>query len=212
MDNTDKKRIINRYNARLSQYGDDIRSLASGSEERRSVRFEVLCDVGSLNDCSVLDLGCGFGDLYGYIKRRGYSEIKYTGYDINPKLIQVAKEKYPQAAFSVKDIETEPFPSFDYILSTSTFNLPLHHDDNYRFIENMLNICFRHARHGVAIDFLSSYVDYESEEGFHYIPERIFAIAKKITKRVCLRHDYPLFEFCVYLYPDFQGWGEGNHQ
>jgi len=23
---------------------------------------------------------------------------------------------------------------------------------------------------------------------------------------VQLRHDYPLFEFCVYLLPDFTGW------
>lgn len=212
MDKKEKKRIINRYNERFSQFGDDIRSLASGSEEHRRIRFEMLCGVGSLNNQSILDLGCGFGDLYGYLRARGYLDVKYTGYDINPTLIEVAKKRYPQVPFSVKDIESEPFPSFDYILSTSSFNLRLLHDDNYHFIENILKICFRHAKHGVAIDFLSSYVDYESKEGFHYSPEKIFSIAKKITKRVCLRHDYPLFEFCVYLYPDFRGWGEGDSQ
>ncbi len=35
---------------------------------------------------------------------------------------------------------------------------------------------------------------------------RLFAIAKRLTKRVCLRHDHPRFEFSLYLHPDFSGW------
>jgi len=54
---------------------------------------------------------------------------------------------------------------------------------------------------------LSSYVDFEQPDVCHYEPERVFSLSKQLTKRVSLRHDYPLYEFCVYLYPDFQGWG-----
>jgi hypothetical protein len=104
------------------------------------------------------------------------------------------------------DIETDTFPEFDYIVSTSAFNWPLTTQDNYSFTENILSICYNHSKKGVAIDFLTSYVDFKNPVLFHYSPERIFSIAKKITKRVCLRHDYPLFDFCIYLYPDFKGW------
>ncbi len=207
MDAKDKERINQFYNEGLKKYGYDIRALYSGIEERRKIRFQILCEVGVASGCSVLDLGCGFGDFYAYLREFNI-ETQYTGYDINPNLIEVAKRVYPDAEFHVKDIQIDSFPEFDYIVSTSAFNSLLATDDNYNFAESILTICYRHARKGVAIDFLSSYVDFKNPILFHYSPERIFSIAKKITKRVCLRHDYPLFDFCIYLYPDFQGWGE----
>lgn len=205
MKQMDKKRVINRYNSRLKQFGKDIRTLASGTEERRRIRYNVLSEVGLKTENSVLDLGCGFGDFYSFLTEKQIY-INYTGYDINPKLIEVAREKIPQQKFEVKDIQIDEFPVFDFIVSSSAFNLRLIDGDNYRFIEEILGLCYEHAKCGVAIDFLSSYVDFETPDVFHYSPERVFSIAKKISKRVCLRHDYPLFEFCIYLYPDFKGW------
>jgi len=205
MKDIDKKRIIERYNERLERFGYDIKTLASGSEENRRLRFKILTEVGSKTGCSVLDLGCGFGDFYAYLKENKL-ECMYAGYDINAKLIEVARKKYPEANFEVKDIQNEPFPEFDFIVSTSAFNLKLSGEDNYDFIKEVLKICYAHSKCGLAVDFLSSYVDYEVQNAFYYSPERIFSIAKSITKRVCLRHDYPLFEFCIYLFPDFKGW------
>lgn len=205
MKEIDKKRIIDRYNARLAQYGDDIKTLAVGPEKHRHIRHRVLCEVGLASSCSVLDVGCGFGEFYKYLNDQGIN-VQYVGYDINPELIDIAKKRYPMAQFEVKDIQTEPFPEFDFIVSSSSFNHLLVDIDNYIFIEEILRVCFAHAKQGVAIDFLTKYADYETPDIFYYSPERIFSIAKKITKRVCLRHDYPLFEFCIYLFPDFQGW------
>ena len=205
MNQADRERIIERYNARLAQYGYDIRTLASGAEERRRMRHQVLCEVGLASGLSVLDVGCGFGDFYAYLCEQGI-EVQYVGYDINPNLVEVGRREHPGAEFDVRDIQVDTFPRFDFIVSSSAFNLRLSTQDNYEFVEDILKVCYAHAERGVAIDFLSSYVDFESPEAFHYVPEIIFSIAKQITKRVCLKHDYPLYEFCVYLYPDFQGW------
>ncbi len=205
MREVDKKRIIDRYNARLAQYGNDIKTLAVGPEEHRHIRHRVLCEIGLASGCSVLDVGCGFGEFYKYLNEQGIN-VQYVGYDINTELIDIAKKRYPMAEFGVKDIQTDPFPEFDFIVSSSSFNHLLIEIDNYAFIEEILRVCFAHAKQGVAIDFLTKYVDYEAPEIFYYSPEHVFSIAKKITKRVCLRHDYPLFEFCIYLFPDFQGW------
>jgi len=204
-DENDRKRIIERYNDRLAQHGATIETMASGTEKRRNIRFKVLFEVGIQDGDSILDLGCGFGDFIKYLENEGVS-VDYTGYDINPALIEIAKERFPEKTFEVKDILAEQFPVFDYIVSSSCFNLPLSGHDNYDFAEMVMRKCYDHSRKGVAIDFLSSYVDFCSVEGFHYAPERLFALAKGITKRVKLRHDYPLYEFNIYLYKDFQGW------
>jgi len=199
MEEKDKQRIINRYNERLTLYGDDIRTLASGTDERRRLRFKILSGIGIFDGVSVLDVGCGFGDLYSYLNENNY-EVDYTGYDINSELLSVARRKYPSVHFEEKDIQMDTFPEFDYIVSTSAFNLKLETVDNYEYIGEIMNICHEHCRHGVAIDLMSSYVDYETAAAFHYSPEKVFSMAKSISKRVCLRHDYPLYEFCIYLY------------
>ena len=75
------------------------------------------------------------------------------------------------------------------------------------FMESdMLSIFFRTAKKGVAVDLLTSYVDFKKDHLHYYQPETVFSFAKQLTRRVTLRHDYPLFEFCVYLHPSFDGW------
>ena len=206
MKETEKNRIIKRYNDRFAKVGLNQAGLAVGTEERCNLRFKILAESGIRPGDSVLDLGCGFGDFLAYLQNNGL-EVMYTGYDINPVVIVEARKRHPGRSFEVLDVLEEDFPVFDFILSSTSFNLPLLEVDNYAFIAELLEKCYHHSRKAVSIDFLSSYCDYLSAEGFHYQPERIFAIAKKITKSVLLRHDYHLYEFNVVLYKDWPGWG-----
>ena len=201
MNQRDKASIIRRYDARLKEFGPTGEALASGTEERRVIRFSVLCDIGRLEGKRVLDVGCGLGDLLGFLKEAG-TECDYTGFDINPKMVEAARKRYPEARFQVVDILKDPFPDFDYIVSTNSFNNRLTYDDNYEFIRRILGTAYEHVKEGVAVDFLTSSVDFQRDYAFYYEPEKVFAIAKEFTRRVCLRHDYPLFEFCMYMYRD----------
>jgi hypothetical protein len=65
-------------------------------------------------------------------------------------------------------------------------------------IKRMYDIC----RQGVAVDFLSSYVDFQKEKAYHAQPEKVFSFAKTLTRRAALRHDYMAYEFTLYLYKD----------
>ena len=209
MNLSDNDRIIERYNKRIEKYGSTIQALASGNEERRKIRFQTLFDCGIKKGDSILDLGCGFGDFYQYLNEvLGPGNFNYTGIDINPNIIKRARERFPEAEFRTSNILEDGLNDFfDFIVSTSSFNLKLHEIDNYEFIQNLLNLCYNSSYKGVAIDFLSDYVDFKSTtDAFYYKPEVVFSNAKSITKRITLRHDYPLFEFCLYLYKDFKGW------
>jgi 2-polyprenyl-3-methyl-5-hydroxy-6-metoxy-1,4-benzoquinol methylase len=196
----DKEMIIRRYNERLKKYGTDLRALAVGNMERQIVRYTVLSQIGTLNTSSILDVGCGFGDFYGFLLSKGF-EVDYTGCDINAKLINIAKEKYPSAKFQVADIlDMNDDRKFDYVISSSAFNNKLQHEDNYVYISDVIQKCFALCKVGVAINMMTNYVDFETEHAFHYSPEKIFSICKELSKRVTLRHDYCLFGFTIYLY------------
>jgi ubiquinone/menaquinone biosynthesis C-methylase UbiE len=206
MDERDKQRIIARYDQRLAQFpDDDARTLAVGADGRHAMALQCLVDVGIESGSTVLDVGCGLGALYQHLLANSI-DCTYTGYDINGQLIERARQRYPNTAFEVRDILEEDFPEVDFVVSSSSFNLKLEHEDNYAFIDRMLRTMHRHARRAVAVDLMTSYVDFKRPDAFYYEPERVFSIAKAITKRVTLRHDLPLFQFCVYLYPDFEGW------
>lgn len=210
MDERDKQIINQRYTTRLQQYGDDIKTMASGTPERRRVRFDILSQAGDMNGTSALDIGCGFADFYQYLKDRGI-KVKYTGYDINEELIKLCREKYPEAKFEVKDIQNDKIDQdFDFVISSQTFNNKLQYDDNEKVIRDVLKKAYAICtdRGGVAIDMITSYVDFKEENLHYYRPEEIFSFCKTLTKRVVLRHDYPLFEFVVYMYKDFIGWGK----
>ena len=100
-----------------------------------------------------------------------------------------------------------PIPEiFDYVVSSQTFNNRLAHEDNQTLMQDILRIGYEASEKGVAIDMFTSYVDFREDRLFYYSPEEIFRFSKTLTKRVLLRHDYPLFEFTVYLYRDFAGW------
>lgn len=200
MDEMEKQKVIERYNERLQKYGYDPRTLG-WFKCRQPIRFQVLSEIGDLHNCFILDVGCGFGDLYRFLVNCGYSNIEYTGVDINPNLIEIAKKMYPGVRFEVKDFQEEDVEgSYDWVFSSGIFNFKL--PDNRSFIQTMLKKMTGICEKGVAADFMSSYVDFKNEDAYYTCPEDIFRFCKTLSKRVALRHDYMPFEFCVYIYKD----------
>lgn len=203
------KELVDRYQKRILKHGKTFESLSSGSREHQSIRFDIQKNIGIKNGDSVLDIGCGIGDFYGYLKKQGIS-VDYYGVDLVPDLIAESQTRYPECGFEVKDILTEPFEenSFDYIVSSQAMNYKFTNEHNIDHAKQMLEKMNFFAKKGVVCDFLTKYVDFQEDHLYYYNPEEILRICKSLTKRVDLIHSYPLFEFSVYLFPDFKGWSE----
>ncbi len=70
----------------------------------------------------VLDLGCGNGRFYQFLKEK---DVDYVGVDKAEKLIEKARKEYPKAKFKTADALKLPFKdnSFDFVISIAV----LHH-------------------------------------------------------------------------------------
>ena len=206
MNPLDRTATIERYRRRLQEHGAGLQAMASGISSRQQIRFDVLQSIGINSGSSVLDLGCGLGDFHRWLKSQDI-EADYTGYDLVPEFIEQAENLYLDASFSVRDIHSDGIDShFDYIVASQVFNHKLEHEDNVAFIKRTIECCFPACKKGLAFDFLTSHVDYCEDHLFYYDPGELLNWAKSLTKRVRLVHDHPLFEFALFLYPDFEGW------
>jgi SAM-dependent methyltransferase len=198
MNKKEKEKTIERYRDRFKKYGISPKSLGWKDRKSQILRFKILSEIANLDKMSILDVGCGFGDFYKFLLKNGY-RVKYTGFDIVPEFIEIAKRKYPECEFILKDILQEKFQKkFDYVFSSGIFNAKI--SKNYSFLERMLEKMWTLAKKGISFNMMSDYVDYFDETLFYYSPEKVFNLCRKFTRKIILRHDYPLYEFTIYLY------------
>lgn len=200
-----KEKIINLkfYKKLFDKYGDDVKSLEWGSKVSQEKRFKILCEIGNLDNTSILDVGCGMGDLYYFLKQKRI-RFRYTGYDIFPDFIKIAKKKYPMANFKIKDILTQKEnKKFDYVFSSGLFNVKV--GNNEDFVKKMLKKMFEICKKGVGVNFQSIYCDKEylnDEDTYFFSPEKVLFTAFQLNRKIILRHDYMPHDFTIYIYKE----------
>ncbi len=195
-----KEYVISVFNRKLLLHGD--RPEAVGwSSKGQILRHQAMLDVGDINNSKILDFGCGKGDFYRFLVERGI-HIKYTGFDINEKLVSLAKEKYPGVDFRVFDIDNDILDEdFDFIFLCGVFNLKVEGIDET--IKKTLVRLFQHCGTALAFNALSSH-DPEKDFELHYVsPEEIFTFTmKNLSPNVSLRHDRIMYDFTIFVYRD----------
>jgi len=189
---------IERFSRLVEQHGTSAQALGWGSGASQRTRFDVLTAIGDLDGCSLLDVGAGLGDLYGYLVQRGIS-VDYTGYDITPAMVEASRARWPGARFDVRDILTsgDQEESFDYVLASGIFTF--HTEEAMAFLDRMVRRMFALCRRGVALNLLSSLAPETEPDEFVADPPTVLRMCQAITPYVALRHDYFPHDFSLYL-------------
>jgi len=195
-----RQRIVDRHRDALLRHGVHPNALYWSSREIQEVRFGVLAEIGVGSGDRVLDVGCGFGDLNGFLAARGI-EVDYTGIDLSPDLLESARRLHPDAAFVEGDLfDLDPEDgAFDWVLLSGALNEQLGDDGGYarRTIARMA----RAARRGVAFNLLdarnrwvASRPDLQSFE-----PDAVLAHCRELGAEATLREGYLDNDFTVHL-------------
>jgi SAM-dependent methyltransferase len=189
------------YDRLCEKHGRSSESVAWLSKHDQDIRFLVASLVGDIDQGSVLDVGCGQGNFLGYLKQENIS-TKYAGIDISQKMIDIAREDYPEHDFRCIDFLDPDFQEhFDYIIASGSFNLKFADYESY--LKDVLDKLFHLSRVGVSLNLLSSYApDHRKFERtlYYHDPRQILDLCFQLTHRVALRHDYLSNDFTVYLY------------
>ena len=199
MDPFSKDQLLSFYNFHLKKFGDRPEALR-WTPQGQIRRYHTLIEIApDLNNSTVLDYGCGTGDFYRFMKRRGI-ETRYTGVDINANFIEMARKKYPDCTFRVMNIDEDPLEGFyDYIFICGVFNLlvPGVKDD----LRNALVNLFKHCNKGLALNALSSHAPIRDPELNYTSPEEMVQFSlENLSPYLALRHDRIQNDFTLFIY------------
>ncbi len=175
------------------KFGDStgVRSLGWGSEESQKIRFEILKQIPNIqNNDSVLDVGCGHGDLSLFFNN-------YKGIDVRHSVIKIAREKYKNKLFETGSIFDES-SKFDFVFASGIFAF---YEINWK--ENVLSIVeemIKKSNKGVGVNFLSSLSSSTKDNDMKYSsPSEISDIISKVSSKFIIRHDYRPNDMTVYI-------------
>jgi len=174
--------------------GSDVRSLGWGSEYSQTLRFSVLLELEGFNPCdSVLDVGCGYGDMSRRVP-------VYYGIDIRPRAIEEAKRRYPNIGVRVGTIHTVD-DMFDWVVASGIFAFAC---DNWNEqLVHTVQAMLERATKGVAINVLSNRTTNAKDPVMMYAePSAVFKLLTPLAERVVLRDGYLVNDITIYLYKE----------
>lgn len=106
------------YNQRAEEYTKHVRNPDDSIYHSLYEKPAMYRLLPNLKDKTVISLGCGSGEDCKYLKSQGAKLV--IGIDSSEKLIEIAKNSYPQCDFHVMDMEKMDFDnaSFDFAYSS----------------------------------------------------------------------------------------------
>lgn len=137
--------------------GDDAAAVGWNTLYAQAVSFLSLTGLdGFGDDVSILDVGCGLGAMKTFLDRRGL-KVRYTGFDISPKMIEGARERHPGCRFEVRDILADPpDETFDFVIASGL--LSCRRVENHgQYVRDMIRAMYALCRDALAFNILSGY-------------------------------------------------------
>lgn len=188
------------YRTRLSRFDLPEHRVGWRTRESQEARFGALAGIADLRGRSLLDLGCGLGCLYGYLKARGWTGA-YTGFDLMGPMVTEASIRFPGVRFEQKDIVADPpGETWDFVVMSGLFNHRV--QDNLAQVREVVGAALPLARQGLAFNILRHENGWQDPEMFYARDSEMEALAEEFAPdRWRIVTGYLPEDLTVYLYP-----------
>ncbi|WP_040725423.1 bifunctional 2-polyprenyl-6-hydroxyphenol methylase/3-demethylubiquinol 3-O-methyltransferase UbiG [Thiomicrorhabdus sp. Kp2] len=207
-------RIQTRHKVSVERYGYQPQALYWSSREIQEIRFQKLIEILPSPKTlkhqawSLLDVGCGFADLVGYLERNNYFP-DYTGIDVSPDMVRGAQSMHPQKTILEGELSELGFTDnqFDYVFLSGALNEVVETEiegtaefqGNYA--KSVIMAMYKICKKGVAFNLLNSQnawvksrFDLQS-----FLPNEIEHFCASFVDEVVLIEGYLENDFTIYL-------------
>jgi SAM-dependent methyltransferase len=192
-----KERIEQYYLPRLREYSESFRIHGWESAEAHFARFKAFLDNADPAGKKILDVGCGTGELYAYLRRRKIA-CGYTGIDILEEMVARARDEHPEAAFLCLDlfkVDHVPACDCDILFCSGLFNINM--GNNYRFLGNAFEVFSAYARERIVVTLLSDSSEDKEDTYFYYSRDEVRRVLSRPGRLLHIIDDYLPNDFLV---------------
>lgn len=164
--------LKNYYKDKFRIYGPTLKGVGWTEKKKSKNRYKVLLKLLKFkNDdkiFSLLDVGCGYGELVNYIPKN--LKYKYTGIDVVKEMVSYAKNnnKNQNCKFYVKNI-LNISKKYDFIICNGVFTLKnkFSQKEMKQFVVKCIKIFHKFSKIGFSFNLMSEVVDYKSKILFY---------------------------------------------
>ncbi len=185
------------YKSSFKESGDTPGGFNWRNRATQELRFSRLLEnLDTNNSPSICDFGCGTGDLHQFLNMNKI-EHEFLGLDIVPEMIELAKEKHPNAKFQLDaDLKKIPDEEFDLVICSGAFYIRGNVDQNSwsDYVGEVLRELFRISRLGISFNFLGDWSDWKQEDLAYFSISEMVSICKEMSRFHIIDSSYPLFE------------------
>lgn len=184
---------------RILKFGSDSsRALGWTSNEGQLARFKVIEELlGDLIEKSVLDVGCGHGDLRDFFGNK-FPGLRYAGIDQIDRFLDIAVDRYnhyPDTEFYFGDFFKADLPVMDYVVACGALSYRSSDPD---FVFKAIAKLYNNSRFGLVFNLLK-HIDSEEKILRSYDPEIILAHCRTISDNVVYKDGYYGEDYTIVL-------------
>lgn len=199
MDSDEHPESLKGYRKTFNSYGESPKALQWLNYKSAALRYRQLVTELELENRTILDIGCGMGDLLPYLYAKS-ANFSYLGLDITPEFIEVAKKRYEGHDFKVFDPFTEDIgETFDIVVLSGAMNAnkPNWLDSRKQKIKRLYEL----ANQAVAFNMAGALIHIEPEQRVAYADaQEILGFCAKLTTKIILKTHYHPQDFTVVLF------------
>lgn len=143
------------YLKRYKKFGFNPKTLGWHSKRAAEQRYkQIVADI-NFNRKSILDIGCGFGDIIPFIQKKTRI-FEYTGVDVIPEFVREARKLHPKHKFVVGDYFANPIEKkYDIIIANGSLNSNV--AGNMQFRQKAIRTMFDHVNESLVFNMAGKY-------------------------------------------------------
>lgn len=197
--------LLEHYAEKFSKHGATSYGVDWGGDPEltQARQKKMLGVIKGSESVSLLDVGCGYGDLANLILRDGLP-IEYSGIEIVTAMVDHALGTYKNFRFHNGDFLVENLPQYDYIVCNGilTQKLTATTLEMNVYAQSLIRKMYSLAKIGVAFNVMNTHVNFQSSNLYYRNPTELMSwCTSELTPHIVIDSAYqPWYEYTVYLY------------
>ena len=206
MDDAIRQAAASYYREKLRAHGPGAPGMDWKDAASQRLRFEVIASkIDWTKKPSVLDVGCGSGELLAFLRERGLEPSRYLGIDIVPEMVAACAARFGGTSARVatpSEIE-KTGERFDWAIASGTFNVKQSTPETAwrAHFHDALGAMYGASRLGIVFNAMTAHLDWRHDHLYYATLDELAALAvSRLSRRFVIDHSYPLFELTMAVY------------